>query len=306
MKRYILISGLLLLMFSGMAQTATDGLMMPARNYCTGFITTHDRWTKYWEGGLRRENGNIGSITTQMVAYMGNYGITDRTNVIVMLPYISTRPSAGTLQPMSGFQDVSLTLKHQLKTIGNDSVGYLRLFAVASGSTPVSSYTPDYLPLSIGLQSSTLTGRLTLNYTNPSGWYLNASGGYMLRSNVTLDRQSYYTDGALYLTNEVQMPAVADLYAGGGYIRNGLETKLSLVVQNTLGGGDIRRQDMPFCSNRMNFTRVEALAMYYLPPARRLALRAAVTQTVAGRNVGQSTTLLAGVLYTFRFKAGDK
>ena len=133
---------------------------------------------------------------------------------------------------------------------------------------------------------------------------MNASGGYTLRGNVTLDRPSYYTDGALYLTNQVQMPSVADLYAGAGYIRNGLETKLSLVVQNTLGGGDIRRQDMPFVSNRMNFTRVEALAMYYLPPARRLALRASVTRTIAGRNVGESTTLLAGVLYTFRFKSG--
>ena len=305
MKRIIPLIVLLAIVRVGWSQTATDGLMMPARNYCTGFMFSQDKWNEYWEGSLRRNNGNIGSITTQAVTYTGNYGISDRTNAIVMLPFISTRAGAGTMQPMSGIQDLSLALKHQLMVTGSDSTDRFRVFAVASGSIPISDYTPDYLPLSIGLQSKTLQGRLTFNYTHRSGFYANVSGGYTVRGNVTLDRPSYYTDGQLYLTNEVRMPSVADVYAGVGYIRNGLETKVSWIRQSTLGGGDIRRQDMPFCSNRMDFSRVEALVMYYLPKARRVALRASVTQTVAGRNVGASTTILGGVLYTFRFNAKE-
>ena len=301
MKKLLPVWGLSIISLNAIAQTATDGLMMPAKNYCTGFMFSQDKWSEYWEGGLRRSNGNIGNLTTTSVMYMGNYGISNRTNAIVMLPFVSTRASAGTLQPISGIQDLSLTLKHQLTETGNDSTDRFRVFAVVTGSIPVSDYTPDYLPLSIGLQSRTLGGRLTFNYTHRSGLYANVSGGYVIRGNVTLDRPSYYTDGQLFLTNQVNMPSVADVYAGIGFIRNGLETKISWVQQATLGGGDIRRQDMPFCSNRMNFSRVEALVMYYLPKARRFALRAAVTQTVAGRNVGVSTTIMGGMLYTFRF-----
>ena len=34
------------------------------------------------------------------------------------------------------------------------SVGELQVFLVASGSVPLADYTPDFLPMSIGLQSS--------------------------------------------------------------------------------------------------------------------------------------------------------
>ena len=47
------------------AQTLTDGLMMPRKNLCTGFMYMHDSWTDYWQGELKRDNGNIGNITTQ-------------------------------------------------------------------------------------------------------------------------------------------------------------------------------------------------------------------------------------------------
>jgi hypothetical protein len=47
---------LLLLGFSTLrAQTLTDGLMMPKNAFCTGFMYTHDSWTEYWEGELKRK-----------------------------------------------------------------------------------------------------------------------------------------------------------------------------------------------------------------------------------------------------------
>lgn len=71
---------------------------------------------------------------------------------------------------------------------------------------------------------------------------------------------------------------------------------------NTQGGGDIRRQDMPFVSNRMNAQRVGGLVMYYLPWPKNFAVRATASQTVAGRNVGQTTTVMGGFMYTIYFK----
>src|SRR6185436_7282593 len=90
------------------AQTLTDGLMMPKNNFCTGFMYTHDSWKEYWEGELKRENGNIGTVTTQSLMWFGNYGVTDKINVIAMVPYVKTKASMGTLTGMEGLQDLSL------------------------------------------------------------------------------------------------------------------------------------------------------------------------------------------------------
>jgi hypothetical protein len=97
------------------------------------------------------------------------------------------------------------------------------------------------------------------------------------------------------------MPNVFDLFASIGYIKNGLQAELNLMHQNTLGGEDIRRQDMPFVSNKMNYTKVGALVMYYPKQVKHLALRAAGSFIVTGRNVGQSTSFTAGALYTLQF-----
>lgn len=282
------------------AQTLTDGLLMPKNNLCTGFLYTNDQWTNYWEGTLKRDNGNIGTITTQNVMWVGNYGITDKINVIAMLPYVWTSASQGTLHGMEGMQDLSLGLKYNLiKQEFNGST--LKAFLVGNLSTPLSGYTPDFLPLSIGIASTILSGRFTINYSFLENFYINASGAYTWRSNVKLDRPSYYTDGQLYLTNEVKMPNLFDYVVSVGYHKGQLQTELNYTRQNTLDGDDIRRQDMPFVSNKMNFSKVGLLVMYYLPKPKYLAVRGSVMYTAAGRNVGQSTTLMGGFLYVLNF-----
>ena len=66
-----------------------------------------------------------------------------------------------------------------------------------------------------------------------------------------------------------------------------------------MGGGDIRRQDMPFVSNRMDWAKLDGLMMYTLPAPRELGIRLGTSRIVSGRNVGQATTLTGGLLYTF-------
>ena len=45
------------------AQTIDDGIML--RTSSSPATSTHDSWDEYWEGALKRDNGNIGTITTQ-------------------------------------------------------------------------------------------------------------------------------------------------------------------------------------------------------------------------------------------------
>jgi hypothetical protein len=94
---------------------------------------------------------------------------------------------------------------------------------------------------------------------------------------------------------------VFDYVISGGYNRRGLMLAGSYTQQRVQGGGDIRRQDMPFVSNRMNFSRVGGQVMAPIPKLRDLAGQFSYAFTIDGRNVGQATTITAGILYTFHF-----
>lgn len=286
------------------AQTISDGLMMPRRNVCTGFIISQDQWTNYWEGTLKRDNQNIGSVTTQSLTWMANYGVTNRINVIVMLPYVWSKASAGTLTPMEGFQDVSASVKYMFvkKKFDNQT---LKAFGVLTVSTPLTDYTPDFLPLSLGLSSTNVSWRGTAQYELPIGLYISGSAAYTWRSNVFLDRSSYYAEGRLIMSNEVRMPNTFDFIVNAGYHKGPLQLDANFMQFNTLGGDDIRRQDMPFVSNKMNMSRIGAFVMYYLPAPKGLAVRGGVNHTIAGRNVGQAFTVFSGLLYTFSFNASS-
>jgi hypothetical protein len=283
------------------AQTVDDSLMMPRQQLCTGFVYTHDAWDRYWEGTLERGNGNIGTVSTQSVSWMGTYGVTDRLNVIAMVPFVWTKASAGTLSGMDGVQDLTMAVKWNALTTGLTRLGTLRAFVVASGGVPLSDYTPDFQPMSIGLASRRAAGRLTLNFQTNDGWFVEGTSAYTWRGKVRLDRPNYYTDGQLFFSDEVAMPDVIDYTFRAGYWRHGFYAPVSFSQQITLGGGDIRRQDMPFVSNRMNSSRVDALAMYFLSKPKNLVVKLGATYTVSGRNIGQSTTLVAGLFYTFKF-----
>lgn len=282
------------------AQTITDGLMMTKKDLCTGLLYTHDQWSNYWEGNLKRSNENIGTLTTQSLTWVGTYGVTEKLNVIAMLPYVKTETDQGTLHLMTGLQDLTIGIKYNFfQNVFEKST--FKTFGVLGFSTPLSDYTPDFYPLSLGAGSTNVFYRLTANYTFAGSFYINGSGAYTWRSNTKLDRPAYYTEDQLYFTNEVKMPNVFDYLIHLGYLKNGLQAELSYMQQNTLGGDDIRRQDMPFVSNRMNFSKAGALLMYYLPKPKNLAVRGSATITLTGRNVGQATTLMGGLLYTLHF-----
>ena len=283
------------------AQTIDDTLMMPRKQLCTGFVFVHDGWDRYWEGPLERGNGNIGTVTTQSVSWMGTYGVTDRVNVIAMVPWVTTGASAGTLSGMDGVQDLTAAVKWNALDTPLTSVGALQVFLVASGSVPLSDYTPDFLPMSIGLHSPRASGRLSLDFQSKPGWFVEGTGAYTWRDTVTLDRPAYFTDDRLVLSDQVAMPEVIDYTFRAGYWKHGLYAPISFTQVITLGGSDIRRQDTPFVSNRMDSSRLDALAMYYLKKPGNFVVRLGASYAISGRNVGQSTTLLAGLLYTFKF-----
>lgn len=254
----------------------------------------HESWDHYWEGTLERTNGNIGTLTTRTLNWVAGYGLTDRIGLMATLPYIWTHASQGVLRDMSGLQDLTLGAKVRLFTTGETNHGALSAFVVGAGAIPMSHYTPDFLPLSIGTSGRRASARATVNYQS-SVLFATLSSAYTFCANVRLNRSSYYTNGQLYNTNEVAMPNVVLNSLRAGLASGHWSLPVTLTQQHTLGGSDIRRQDMPFVSNRMDFVKLDAGAMYELP--KNLSVRVEGGHVLSGRNVGQSTTFTSGLVY---------
>lgn len=292
----IIISCWLLLAQTARAQTVADGLMIPKNFFCVGSMYSYNSWTNYWEGTFKRDNGNIGRLTTNTYNVFGNYGITSKLDVLFSVPYVTTNASAGTLKGQSGFQDLMISLKWlPYKThVGG---GTFSTYLVLSGSTPVSNYEPDFEPMSIGMHAETASLRALLNYQY-GHFFLAAAGQYIRRNDITIDRSSYYTT-ELINSNRVDVPNANNLLLSAGYRSPKFNAEAIFEQNTTLGGFDIRKNDMPFVSNTMNATIAGALFKYSFNSVAGLELTAGGNYVLTGRNVGQATTVFGGVLYLF-------
>jgi hypothetical protein len=278
------------------SQTADDAIMMGKKQWCNGLTYMYSSWNNYWEGTLKRQNLNLGTVSTQSVMFMSTYGITNKLNAIVSIPYIWTHASAGTLHGLKGFQDIEMNIKYEFlgTKLGKD--GHLSLFVVGGLSTPLQNYENDFLPMSIGLGSTNLSGRLTADYQNGI-FFATASSAFEWRSDITIDRTSYYTGDQIHYTNKVDMPNQLHSNLFVGIRKPNLIIQAQLLNMYTFGGADIRRNDMPFASNQMNMTSVGGHVKYFFSFLPNLAVVADADFTVAGRNVGQSNMYSGGLYY---------
>ena len=277
------------------AQTDIDALMMPKQNFCGGIMYGQSSWKNYWEGTFKRDNRNLGTVTTSMLNIMGNYGVTDKLNLLFGVPYIQTKASGGTLAGQNGIQDLSLTVKY-MPVETSLGIGTFSLYTIGSVSTPLSNYVADYLPLSIGLQSSTATARLMVDY-QVHQWFATASAAYIARKNISIDRTAYYTN-QMHYSNEVSMPNATNINVRMGYRTSHLIAEAIFDQFTTQGGFDIRKNDMPFPSNKMNAKRIGVNVKYtFHKKLSGLSAIANGNYVFDGRNVGQAFGIMAGAFY---------
>jgi hypothetical protein len=299
MKKFYL-SCLLLVPLFMTSQTEIDGIMMSKNNFCFGAVYQYSSWDEYWEGTFKRENLNLGTVSTKSIAIMGNYGVSDKLNIIFSLPYVETKASAGTMGGQKGLQDLSLTIKYMPieKTIGKATYS---LYALGSFSTPISNYSADYLPLSIGLQSKTAALRLMGDF-QLGNFFSTLSGAYVKRANITIDRNAYLTD-EIHYTNKVDMPDAISVNFRAGYRSSRLIAEF--VIDNWVtqsGGFDITKNNMPFPSNTMNALKYGVNSKYTLKKIPQLSLVGGFNYVVQGRNVGKSDTFYGGLFYVINIK----
>jgi hypothetical protein len=303
MLKKLIIGMLLLVPILAMAQTDIDAIMMEKNALCIGPGYSYSSWKNYWEGKLKRENLNLGTVSTQMFNVMGAYGVTKKLNVLFGVPYVMTKASAGTLHANKGIQDLNLFVKYNAyKTKIGD--GIFSVFAIGGFSTPLTNYVADYLPLSIGLHSTNLLARGMVDYQLGS-FFVTGSATYVYRSNVKIDRTSYYTTEE-HDTRDVEMPDMATFNLRAGLRTYHLIAEAVFNNMTTLGGFDITRNNMPFPSNRMNATTAGVNIKYTPAFAPRLSVVGGGNYVIKGRNIGQALVVNGAIFYVFNLGRKEK
>ena len=135
--------------------------------------------------------------------------------------------------------------------------------------------------------------------------FATASGTYVFRDNITIDRTAYYTTEQI-ISNEVEIPNATNFNFRASYRSQWLIAEAIVNSWTTLGGFDITRNNMPFPSNKMNATTVGVNFKYVLKSLPELSIVVGGNTTVAGRNVGEATTLYGSLFYVFDLSKKDK
>lgn len=271
-----------------------DAIYMNKNLACGALVYGSTYWSDYWENTLKRDNPNIGRLTTQSVTAMMAYGIKRDLNVIAMVPYVKTDASQGNLMGQQGMQDLSLFIKVKTKAYHG-----IIAHGVVGVSTPVSNYVPDFMPMSIGLGSTSLIARGILSYSLPMNLYLTSSLAYHARSKVKTDRDAFLGGGKLYNTDQVPVPDAFDAAFRFGYLKKDNQVEVFAEHFSCTRGDDILRNNMPFLTNDMTMTTVGIYGKYQ---PKSIGVNAKIAYVVDGQNVGQSTTLSVGLLYLFKVK----
>src|SRR5258708_7255484 len=97
------------------------------------------------------------------------------------------------------------------------------------------------------------------------------------------------------------MPDMASLNFRAGYRGERGIAELVFSKMYTRGGFDIRKNDMPFPSNKMNASMAGVHFKYNFKAVAGLSLIGGGDYTLTGRNVGQAAAFDGGVFYILDF-----
>lgn len=286
-------------------QTPLDELMMPKQDLCILVNYEFGKFDQYWEGEELRKNGTIATVQRRTGLVMAAYGITDKLDMYLGLPFVqtnSTIPNGGKFAGTSGLQDLSTGFKYKILDKKTEK-HQLSLLASTMFSFPVSNYLSDYQPYSLGLKTPQLAWRILGHYQLPNGLYGRAVAGYVWKGYTKAEREYYYNNGS-YFTPWMDVPNSInfDLTVGKWFLQNSLRVEATLSTQNSVSGDDIRAYNAPQPTNKVDFMRLGGFAHYYFPKINGLGVLGYWNQVIDGRNMPEISTWGLGVTYQFGLK----
>jgi hypothetical protein len=285
------------------AQTPTDAVMMKQRESC--FALTYDQgsWDHYWEGDYLRTNGNVGTLSRRTIMPMIAIGLHDKLNLIIGAAHIKTEskePNGGYLAGVSGFQDISLSLKGQViqKMIGTSKVTVLGNIGF---STPLGNYLSDYAPYSLGFGATEWSFRGIGQFKMAIGLYAQASAAYLWRGQTEIERDYYYNNGSYY-ANRMDVPNALNFNGAIGIwlFDNSFKLEANYVRLQCTSGDDIRKYNAGQPTNKVEAGQAGFFTQYYFRQPKGLGVLAYYSRIVSGRNMGQFSNFGFGMTYQFK------
>jgi hypothetical protein len=281
------------------AQSPTDAELMGSNQSCIAAFYTHDAWSQYWESTLLRSNGNIGTLNRNIVSAMYVYGISDRFNLLTNASYHDVSTTQGTVAGNKGLQDLGLHMKYKFLELGSKLK--IKSFAVLGASIPLTNYNEDAGPTSIGLGCGEINARWTTEFNYNNGLFFRPSLAYHKRGSATIERSYYYDDEGGHNSSYLNVPnqSVINLTVGSRFIQQTLRVEASLLTVNSIGGTEIRRNEMPLANANMDINKVALFLKFDPHFAKGFGIILNAEKVLSGQNVGKSNAYMVGLNYRF-------
>lgn len=228
-------------------------------------------------------------VSVNSTSLYASYGITDRFDAVLSVPYIQTKGEAtdavlnelGFENSRSGVQDLSVFIKYNPYNV---AVGNAMLhFMLGAGvKTPIGDYNVDeglQSILAIGNRATSFNGLAIAQVKFEDGLFLTTQAGYSFR------------DG------EVPNALIGEIKAG--YAGKNIYVDTYFASQISDGGVNILGEGFQgfFPATDVRYNRIGVNV--YVPIVSGFGVSAGVSQYLSGRNVGKATGFSGSVVYSF-------
>jgi hypothetical protein len=292
MKSHVLI---LIILFGSTLQTANaqspvNGFMQKKGN---GSVVLSHNFESYNTVFLVPEKITgvpiFNEITLNSTSIYATYGLNDRLNVVLNVPYIQAKGAANAevlenlnyRNTQSGFQDISAYVKYKALTVATEKTTF-NLIGSVGIKTPLGNYTVDeglQSIVSIGNRATSLNALMIGLLRSNSGLFASGQVGYCLKNN--------------------QVPNAVMSEFKAGLIQPNFYFDAFIANQTSLSGTDILAEGFQgfFPSTKVNYTRIGLNV--FVPIYRQFGLCAGSSTYIDGRNLGQSTSYYGAISVSF-------
>ncbi len=260
-----------------MAQHLVGGFPQGKGKFAVAVSTTREKFDEFYLGEKKSSITirKLDKVITQSFNLYAAYGLTNKIDLIINIPYIITQSNQLTDNQKVGekkFQNALLVIQRQLlKT--NNKTGEFSVTGGLGFSTPLSNYATNLI-YSIGNQSSHINPSLLVQYKLANGLFVTGQGGYSFRTTKVPDA----------VLSAAKIGYAGKLIYFEGWINN--QTSISGI---DIGGPGFTPERFP--ETRVNSTNIGASIFIK-------GVTIGGGKRLAGRNAGLSTWYTAGLALT--------
>ncbi len=273
----LIVTFFLSFMHRPMAQHLVNGFPQGKGKFAVAVSTTREKFNDFYLGEKKSSITirKLDKVITQSINLYTAYGLTNKIDLIINIPYIITKSNRLTDNQKVGeknFQNALLVIQRQLLK-KNNKTGEFSVTGGLGFSTPLSNYATNLI-YSIGNQSSHINPSLLVQYKLTSGLFITGQGGYSFRTTKVPDA----------ILSAAKIGYAGKLIYCEGWINN--QTSISGI---DIGGPGFTPERFP--ETRVNSTNVGASIFIK-------GLTIGGGKRLAGRNAGLQTWYTAGLSLT--------